>query len=363
MDSHDHNITNPIDLPLVDISNSNYDAAGKAMLQAAVKYGFLYVDSRTTAFAKSDVESAFDLSKQFFSLPVSEKVPYRRGDTNAGWVGMHVETLDPKHHERGDFKEALNIAAALPTGGNIIQPLPPCLRSREADITRFTNLCNQTCAQILTLLAHGLEISADFFTSRHDSSQGPTENSLRLLHYPARVPGYRPEKDIRAGAHSDYGSITLLFQRAGQPGLEIQTPEGQWAPVPVYPQGCGEHEEYPFPPILVNIGDALSYWTDGLLKSTVHRVVFPGGNVGLDTDVQRDRYSIAFFCGPIESTELIPVPSQVVAAHRERVRKHSGDGDGDSTVGFGGGASGLNHDGRRLTAGEHLKARLAATYL
>ena len=46
---------------------------------------------------------------------------------------------------------------------------------------------------------------------------------------------YKHDRDVRAGAHSDYGSITLLFQRPGQPGLEILTPEKTWAPVPVQP--------------------------------------------------------------------------------------------------------------------------------
>lgn len=78
--------------------------------------------------------------------------------------------------------------------------------------------------------------------------------------------------DVRAGAHSDYGSITLLFQRPGQPGLEILTPSKTWAPVAISPSGT-EHDASP--PILVNIGDLFSYWTNGLLRSTVHRVIFP----------------------------------------------------------------------------------------
>lgn len=65
MQNQDSNMTRPIDLPLVDISNPDCKAAGKAMLNAAVEYGFLYIDSRTTAFTKADVESAFDLVCQF----------------------------------------------------------------------------------------------------------------------------------------------------------------------------------------------------------------------------------------------------------------------------------------------------------
>ena len=109
--------------------------------------------------------------------------------------------------------------------------------------------------------------------------------------------------DIRAGAHSDYGerqisrekstltrclgSLTLLFQRASQPGLEVLTPTSSWSPVDVYPPGT---EDDPFPPILINIGDLMDFWTNGLLKSTVHRVVFPQGE-------SADRYSVRYvFC-------------------------------------------------------------------
>ena len=97
-------------------------------------------------------------------------------------------------------------------------------------------------------------------------------------------------------------------------------------------------ENDPSPPILVNIGDLFSYWTNGLLRSTVHRVIFPkesrrGGE---------DRYSIAFFCHPANETRLEAVPSEIVAA------KAQGYGE---------------NDGRVITAEEHLLERLRATYL
>ena len=105
----------------------------------------------------------------------------------------------------------------------------------------------------------------------------------------------------------------------------------KWAPVPVEPPGT---EKDPSPPILVNIGDLLSYWTNGSLKSTVHRVIFPKGEL-------KDRYSIAYFCHPVNETELVPVPSEVVK------KRSSNQENGSKKV---------------LTAAEHLKSRLAATY-
>lgn len=127
------------------------------------------------------------------------------------------------------------------------------------------------------------------------------------------------------------GSLTLLFQRPSQPGLEILTPASAWSPVPVFPPGT---EQDSYPPILVNIGDLLSYWTNGLLKSTVHRVTFPlnGGD---------DRYSIAYFCHPLDNAPLVPVPSELVASKHEKVERR---------------------ERQTITAAEHLEKRLAATY-
>ncbi|KAL4741935.1 hypothetical protein BDV11DRAFT_181700 [Aspergillus similis] len=352
-----------IELPILDISNPENPAVGEAMLDAATKYGFLYVDSKGTDFTAEDVRKAFERSKSFFASPIEEKEGSRIQSNNRGWSGMHSETLDPEHQRTGDFKEAFNFGE-FTTEGKAQQPLPPALAPHEAEIANFASLCTKTCNRILSLLSLGLKISPSFFISRHDPRRGPTGCILRYLYYPSisapQTADYDHAVDVRAGAHSDYGSITLLFQRPGQPGLEILTPEGTWAPVAVEPgrpnpSGDEVNGEFTFPPILVNIGDLLSYWTDGLLKSTVHRVVFPASE--RTGNSSQDRYSIVFFCHPLYSTELIPVPSNVVKAYREE--KGAGV---EEKVGFGGGAGNLAPGRRTLTAAEHLAMRLNATY-
>lgn len=174
-----------------------------------------------------------------------------------------------------------------------------------------------------------------WFTTRHTG--GPSGTTLRLLYYPHIPPSssYQPAVDVRAGAHSDYGSITLLFQRAGQPGLELLPPgpNPSFTPVAIRPPGTLLD---PAPPIVVNIGDLLSYWTNGVFRSTVHRVVFPPGGSGGE-----DRYSMAYFGHPVGTTVLEPVPS-------ERVRAAGQDGGSKA---------------KAMTANEHLMSRLKATYL
>lgn len=166
----------------------------------------------------------------------------------------------------------------------------------------------------------------------------------------------------------------MLFRLKGQAGLEIQTREGQWVPVPVCPPGTESDAE---PPILVNIGDLLSHWTNGLLRSTVHRVVFSShggkdqsgtsGNstthhqavdvVNGETDLE-PRYSIAFFCHPVGTTPLDPVPS-------ERVRQFKAAADAASFTDAPTllPSVQLPAKPRVLTADEHLQMRLHATYL
>ncbi|KAF9884591.1 hypothetical protein FE257_001413 [Aspergillus nanangensis] len=354
-----------IQLPVVDISNPNDSVVGKEMLDAATQYGFFYVNTKGTDFTADDVKKAFGMSKDFFMSPIEEKATCSIQPNNHGWSGMHIETLDPEHQRTGDFKEAFNFGEFK--NGKAQQPLPPTLAPHEPEISHFSDLCLNTCNRILTLLALGLGIPNDFFSTRHDPHQGPTSCTLRYLYYPSifspSTSSYKHDKDVRAGSHSDYGSITLLFQRPGQPGLEIRTPEGSWAPVPVQPGQASSADpsqvegEFEFPPILVNIGDLLSYWTDGLLKSTVHRVVFPLSEQRSPNP--QDRYSIVFFCHPLDSTELVPVPSDLVTAYRQQ-RKESGTQD--EKIGFGGGAGNLEPGKRALTAYEHLMSRLSATY-
>lgn len=144
-----------------------------------------------------------------------------------------------------------------------------------------------------------------------------TPEILRFLKYPRG--GEQDYKEpVRAGAHSDYGSITLLFQK-DVPGLEVQASREKWISAPLIPGA-----------ITVNVGDQMELWTSGLLKSTKHRVTF------LPEHNHLDRYSMPFFVHPQDRTPLSPAPSPLVdqTAQPESV----------------------------YTAGEHLRSRLDATY-
>jgi isopenicillin N synthase-like dioxygenase len=154
-------------------------------------------------------------------------------------------------------------------------------------ILSFWAACVEVTNTILKTFALALELPEDFFILNHHEQA----HTLRLLHYPPLQQSPKTGQ-VRAGEHSDYGSITLLFQdEIG--GLEVQTQNGAWLAAPAIPNS-----------IIVNTGDLMQRWTNRVFCSTKHRVAIP-----TDERVKRSRYSVAFFCHPNDNTEVACLPS------------------------------------------------------
>ena len=125
---------------------------------------------------------------------------------------------------------------------------------------------------MLRAIARYLAVDEDYFTDTVRDGN----SVLRMLHYP---PQAEPTGNhIRAGAHEDINTITLLLG-AEEAGLELQTRDGRWIPVSPKP---GE--------LAINIGDMLQRLTNGKLRSTPHRVVNPAPD-----RASHARYSMPFF--------------------------------------------------------------------
>ncbi|KAI0881061.1 2OG-Fe(II) oxygenase superfamily protein [Annulohypoxylon maeteangense] len=338
-------------IPIIDISAEGTDQAqvAKELVNAAVEYGFVYIRNAGRDISTEQIENAFNISRILFSSPLEDKQRCTIEKNNQGWSGMHSETLDPKTQRVGDFKEAFNFGPF--TDNKATQPIPQSIESHQAQLAAFKDACHDLCRKLLLLFGIGLGVNPpDFFTAAHTSAAAgspiPSGSILRLLYYPP--PSNTPtalSSDVRAGAHSDYGSVTLLFRLRGQAGLELLDPRTEtWAPVPVIPPGTETDAQ---PPILVNIGDLLSYWTNGLLRSTVHRVAFTSTSTNGES-VTDPRYSIAYFCHPADDTPLGAVPSSRVATFQPDRANGNSNPYAERKV---------------LTAKEHLQMRLRATYL
>lgn len=145
----------------------------------------------------------------------------------------------------------------------------------KSTMTNFFDQCKALHVEVMRAIAVGMGIDANYFDSFVDVG----DNILRLLHYPAvksEVFKINPGQ-VRAGEHTDYGSITLLFQDS-RGGLQVKSPNGQFIDATPIENT-----------VVVNAGDLLARWSNDTIKSTVHRVVEPPK----PEDVHPPRYSIA----------------------------------------------------------------------
>jgi isopenicillin N synthase-like dioxygenase len=223
------------------------------------------------------IARAEEKAKAFFALPDEVKRKYHvpGGGGARGYTPFGIETA--KGHKAHDLKEFWHVGRELPPGHRFRGPMPDNVwpeevRSFHDTLLELYDTFDRTGLKVLRAVARYLGIEEEFLVD----SVRDGNSVLRLLHYPP-IQG-EPGSHIRAGAHEDINTITLLLG-AEEAGLELLTMEGEWIPVAPRP---GE--------LVVNIGDMLQRLTNGRLRSTPHRVVNPPPERwGLP------RYSMPFF--------------------------------------------------------------------
>ena len=223
------------------------------------------------------IHRAEDKAKAFFALPEEVKRKYLvpGGGGARGYTPFGIETA--KGAKAHDLKEFWHVGRDLPESHPFRGHMPDNLWPSEVPSFRDTfqelyATFDRTGLKILNALARYLEIDENYF----EDAVRDGNSVLRALHYP---PQTEPTGEhIRAGAHEDINAITLLLG-ADEAGLELLTKDGRWIPVSPKP---GE--------LVINIGDMLQRLTNGVLRSTSHRVVNPTPD-----RASRARFSMPFF--------------------------------------------------------------------
>jgi isopenicillin N synthase-like dioxygenase len=244
------------------------------------------------------IAQAYQLAEDFFALPESVKQRYEIPQLNGqrGFVSFGKEHA--KDQTAPDLKEFWHIGRESlnresentnTIEANAIEPsYLPNLWPTEIPAFQpiFIQLYDQleTCAKIL-LQACALYLEEPIDLLRNMVQGGNT--LLRVLHYP-RLQGIEDPQSIRAAAHEDINFITLLCE-ATEPGLELLQRDGTWRSIHAL-QGQ----------LICNVGDMLQWFTNGLLRSTTHRVT----NV-----CDRPRLSMPFFVHSRSEVDLTPLPS------------------------------------------------------
>ncbi len=298
-----------MNVPVIDLTSYREGTPeGKAKVAAEVgqacrDIGFLVVSGH--GISEDLVRATYDTAKAFFELPLAEKaksdrpaVDQVRGYSAVGGEGLSYSLDEPAPP---DLKESLSIgptnipendpyytcAEAGPHFAANVWPDKPA--ELKGVLTDYFAAVDGLATDLMRLFALSLGLDEHYFDNTIDKNI----SMLRLMQYPRQMSEPLPGQ-LRAGAHSDYGSMTILRKEAGDTGLEVKNQAGQWIPVPVI-EGT----------FIVNIGDLMQQWTNDMWTSTMHRVVNPK----LSSEDNRDRISIIFFHQPNYDAQVECLPT------------------------------------------------------
>ena len=245
-----------------------------------------------------------DAARSFFAQPerAKEKVRPPIGGVPRGYRAIGDEGLAYGAGEEtpADLKEVFHLGppdfpdddyhTREAANAHFIENIYPDEPAQFRDTTiRYYHRVEDLCRRIEEIFALALDLPAGFFRPFTDKQIG----ALRIIHYPPTRSALAPGQ-LRAGAHSDYGTFTVLLSENRPGGLQVQTRAGEWIDVST-----------PEDAFVINIGDLMMRWTNDRFVSNPHRVAIPPE----DADPQADRLSVVFFHHPNYDAEIACIPT------------------------------------------------------
>ncbi len=296
-------------VPVIDIAPfRDGDAAGKAKVarqvgQACRDIGFLIISGH--GIDQALIERTDAVSRKFFDLPLEDKMAVVRPamDVTRGYIPMETEAVAASRGEKtaGDLNESFMIGPVdvdpsdpydtRPEAGKHFHPnlWPAAPDGLRETYTAYYRAMGDLAARLMRIFALALELPEAFFDDKIDCHI----SRLRIRNYPEQTTPPKPGQ-LRAGAHSDYGSLTILKAEANPGGLQVFNKEGEWVDVPIM-EGT----------YIVNLGELMARWTNDAWVSTLHRVVNPPAEHALGSR----RQSIIFFHNPNYDADITCIPS------------------------------------------------------
>lgn len=293
------NSKTPVHVPTLDFaklrsSDDNIRSQAEVDLGTALQEtGFFILENHTVEAQL--IGKAYQEAEAFFTLSDAQKAAYEKPELNGqrGYTSFGKEQAVGA--DQPDLKEFWQVGRTPgpdesdhPYGGNFW----PVERPEMGET--FTALYDQLqdCGMaLLQAASRYLQQPEDALTKICTGG----ESILRVIHYPP-VPEDAHPASMRAAAHEDINLITLLCE-ATSPGLELLTREGEWFPIQAKP---GQ--------IIVDAGDMLQNISNGVFKSTTHRVTNPNAD-------RSRRFSMPFFLHPRLEASLNPYDSCLEVRH------------------------------------------------
>ena len=264
--------------PVIDVSALSADYAARKGLaleiaQVCRDVGFFYIANH--GVPREMVKSMFSAAERFFRLPLESRMALSLARSHDYRGYLPIRMIGEGAGLKGNLYESFmvwpDLHRAGPRGRQSHSPnvWPAEMPELEALMLGYANAVNRVAIGLSKLFALGLDLPEETFLAFF---KDPIV-LLRFLHYPPQAP---TDFDDRMGLrpHTDAGAFTILAQDS-LGGLEILGRDGEWIAVPPV-EGT----------FVVNLGEMMKVWTDGIFASTPHRVINRHG---------KERYSIPFF--------------------------------------------------------------------
>ncbi|KAJ4989760.1 2og-fe oxygenase [Stagonosporopsis vannaccii] len=342
-------------LPIIDMAAyldplstpSARQTTAQAINAACTTYGFFYLTGHGIPPAMLD--QVISLAREFFALPLAQKNEIKRfdaggpegGDSARGYQGLGEnvtgglqdmqEAVDFYAEWKGHVEEGDGGPGTRKTlqGPNLWPREPARLRDvYEAYVERVVEVGRALTRAMGRALELGQD--GDGGGDGQDEAEAEAEDEdvfvrhcddsfwvMRMINYPPLPPSRSPtaaptaEQDLSqfsCGAHTDYGCVTLLLTDPTPGALQVQLKNGTWLPADPLPGA-----------FVVNIGDMIERWTNGIWKSTLHRVIHRGGSAG--------RISVPFFFEP--NFDALVKPLESCVRRSGTARMHAGSTYGE----------------------------------
>lgn len=267
------------DVPIIDISpfmagsGTATREVPRQVGRACEQTGFLTITGHNVSEAL--VADAWSVARQFFDLPLAAKMKVHKPGAGRGYIPLGAESLAATRGTPapGDLKESFNVKEEQPED---LWPERPA--ELKATWIAYFDAMNSLATTLMRIFAVALGLPERFFDAKIDKPNAV----LRATNYPHCDIEPQPGQ-LRAGAHTDYGTLTILRPDRSQGGLQIYTRSGEW--IDVHPVA----ESF-----VVNIGDLMMRWTNDRWISTMHRVINPPSGKQLSNR----RQSLAFLHNP-----------------------------------------------------------------
>jgi isopenicillin N synthase-like dioxygenase len=300
-----------LEVPVLDIATfPGGDATAKQRLAEKVgrainDIGFLVITGH--GVDPDLIARVQTVSKAFFDLPIPEKNAVLRPapDVTRGYIPLEAESVGRSQgvDVPGDLNESLMI------GPVDVPPGDPYFHGPQAGKHFHPNLWPEVPVELkplyeayframgglaedlMALFALALGLPEHFFADKIDRHI----SRLRVRNYPAPLEAPKPGQ-LRAGAHCDYGSLTILRAENKPGGLQVMNKAGRWVDVPIAPDSY-----------IINIGELMARWTNGRWAANLHRVVNPP----VDQATGSRRLSLVFFHNPNYDAPVSALPGTV----------------------------------------------------